>query len=63
MSVIGNRFNEEEKKLLLNVLLNQEYAVELLSSEINDIECGTKNVDDNTYKQLITLYDRVRFEN
>ncbi|MEN2453482.1 antirepressor AbbA, partial [Bacillus sp. JR_15] len=21
------------------------------------------NVDDNTYKQLITLYDRVRFEN
>ncbi len=42
MSVIENRFNEEEKKLLLNVLLNQEYAVELLSSEINDIECGTK---------------------
>lgn len=40
MSVIENRFNEEEKKLLLNVLLNQEYAVELLSSEINDIECG-----------------------
>ncbi|AHL71200.1 antirepressor AbbA [Bacillus altitudinis MN12] len=63
MSVIENRFNEEEKKLLLNVLLNQEYAVELLSSEINDIECGTKNVDDNTYKKLITLYDRVRFEN
>ncbi|MFB7034377.1 antirepressor AbbA [Bacillus altitudinis] len=63
MSVIKNRFNEEEKKLLLNVLLNQEYAVELLSSEINDIECGTKNVDDNTYKKLITLYDRVRFEN
>ncbi|MEH7725838.1 antirepressor AbbA, partial [Bacillus altitudinis] len=27
------------------------------------IECGTKNVDDNTYKKLITLYDRVRFEN
>ncbi|MFS0654313.1 antirepressor AbbA [Bacillus sp. 179-C3.3 HS] len=63
MSVIENRFNEEEKKLLLNVLLNQDYAVELLSSEINDIECGTKNVDINTYKQLITLYDRVRFEN
>ncbi|MFJ5963603.1 MULTISPECIES: antirepressor AbbA [unclassified Bacillus (in: firmicutes)] len=63
MSVIENRFNEEEKKLLLNVLLNQDYAVELLSSEINDIECGTKKVDDNTYKQLITLYDRVRFEN
>ena len=32
------RFSEEERKLLLNVLLDHEYAVELLSSEINDIE-------------------------
>lgn len=36
------RFSEEERKLLLNVLLDHEYAVELLSSEINDIETGTK---------------------
>ncbi|RCK10877.1 antirepressor AbbA [Bacillus licheniformis] len=27
------RFSEEERKLLLNVLLDHEYAVELLSSE------------------------------
>ncbi|ASB89833.1 hypothetical protein ACH95_06535 [Bacillus glycinifermentans] len=57
------RFSEEERKLLLNVLLNHEYAVELLSSEINDIETGTKNVDSLTYKKLVTLYDRVRSEN
>ncbi|KAA6453064.1 antirepressor AbbA [Bacillus swezeyi] len=57
------RFSEEERKLLLNVLLNHEYAVELLSSEINDIETGTKNVDSHTYKKLVTLYDRVRSEN
>lgn len=57
------RFSEEERKLLLNVLLDHEYAVELLSSEINDIETGTKNVDSLTYKQLVTLYDRVRSEN
>lgn len=57
------RFSEEERKLLLNVPLNHEYAVELLSSEINDIETGTKNVDSLTYKKLVTLYDRVRSEN
>lgn len=57
------RFSEEERKLLLNVLLDHEYAVELLSSEINDIETGTKNVDSLTYKKLVTLYDRVRSEN
>ncbi|MEC3834075.1 antirepressor AbbA [Bacillus licheniformis] len=57
------RFSEKERKLLLNVLLDHEYAVELLSSEINDIETGTKNVDSLTYKKLVTLYDRVRSEN
>ena len=42
MSLIGERFTEEEQKLLLNILINQEYAIELLTSEINDIEAGSK---------------------
>ena len=63
MSLIGERFTEEEQKLLLNILINHEYAIELLSSEINDIETGTKNDDGTTYKKLVTLYDRFRFEN
>ncbi|MDR4434273.1 AbrB antirepressor AbbA [Bacillus tequilensis] len=63
MSLISERFTEEEQKLLLNILINHEYAIELLSSEINDIETGTKNVDGITYKKLVTLYDRFRFEN
>ncbi|MBC9024547.1 MULTISPECIES: AbrB antirepressor AbbA [Bacillus] len=63
MSLIGERFTEEEQKLLLNILINHEYAIELLSSEINDIETRTKNVDGTTYKKLVTLYDRFRFEN
>lgn len=63
MSLIGERFTEEEQKLLLNILINHEYAIELLSSEINDIETGTKNVDGTTCKKLVTLYDRFRFEN
>ncbi|MDA1475743.1 antirepressor AbbA [Bacillus sp. CLL-7-23] len=58
-----DRFSEEERRLLLNVLLDHEYAVELLSSEINDIETGSKRVDNLTYKKLVTLYDRVRSEN
>lgn len=28
MSLIGERFTEEEQKLLLNILINHEYAIE-----------------------------------
>lgn len=52
MSLIGERFTEEEQKLLLNILINHEYAIELLSSEINDIETGIKNVDGIPTKNL-----------
>ncbi|RXK27263.1 hypothetical protein A6g_16735 [Bacillus velezensis] len=48
---------------MLNILINQEYAIELLTSEINDIEAGSKSVDGTTYKKLVTLYDRFRNEN
>lgn len=63
MSLIGERFTEEEQKLLLNILINHEYAIELLSSEINDIETGPKTLTSTTYKKLVTLYDRFRFGN
>ncbi|MGW7736879.1 antirepressor AbbA [Bacillus velezensis] len=63
MSLISERFTEEEQKLLLNILINQEYAIELLTSEINDIEAGSKSVYGTTYKKLVTLYDRFRNEN
>ncbi|AYV19002.1 antirepressor AbbA [Bacillus velezensis] len=63
MSLISERFTEEEQKLLLNILINQEYAIELLTSEINDIEARSKSVDGTTYKKLVTLYDRFRNEN
>ena len=63
MSLIGERFTEEEQKLLLNILINHEYAIELLTSEINDMEAGSKSVDGTTYKKLVTLYDRFRNEN
>ncbi|ALC80886.1 MULTISPECIES: antirepressor AbbA [Bacillus] len=53
----------DEQKLLIDVLFANEYALELLSSELYDIETGTKDVDETTYKKLVTLYDRVRFNN
>ncbi|WP_420359601.1 antirepressor AbbA [Bacillus altitudinis] len=43
--------------------MNEEYGVELVRSEMNDIECGRKNVEENRYKKLMRLYERVRFEN
>ena len=62
MSLISERFTEEEQKLLLNILINQEYAIELLTSEINDIEAGSKALMEPLIK-LVTLYDRFRNEN
>lgn len=50
MSLIGERFTEEEQKLLLNILINHEYAIELLSSEINDIETGIKTLTEYLQK-------------
>ncbi|MTH53097.1 antirepressor AbbA [Bacillus mangrovi] len=62
MSLVNKRLSAEEQELLVNLLINQEYAIELLSSELNDIESGEKAVDMETYKQLAILYDRIRFE-
>jgi hypothetical protein len=63
MNHSGKELTADEQKLLIDVLFSNEYALELLSSELYDIETGTKNVDETTYKKLVTLYDRVRFDN
>lgn len=52
----------DDQKLLAEVLISQDYAVEVLSSELNDIEAGMKNTDRNTYLRLISLYDRLRIK-
>ncbi|MGM7720141.1 antirepressor AbbA [uncultured Metabacillus sp.] len=50
----------DEQKLLIELLLRQQYALEIVCSEINDIEAGMKRTDEKTYQQLIALYDRLR---
>lgn len=52
----------EDQQLLLNILLNQGYALELISSEISDIENGYKKVEFETYKRIVQLYDKLRIE-
>lgn len=62
MGLAHKSFSNEEQELLISLLMKQEYAIELLSCELNDIESGEKAVDMETYKQLTTLYDRIRFD-
>ncbi|KOO50567.1 antirepressor AbbA [Priestia koreensis] len=50
---------QEEAQLLLNVLFEQQYAVEIVSSHINDIEQGLKRVDQLQYQKIASLYNRL----
>lgn len=50
----------EEAQLLLDLLFEQEYALEVVSSYIYDIETGLKSVDSQKYQQIASLYSRLR---
>ncbi len=50
----------DEQKLLVETLLSQNYAIEVISSELNDIESGKKSKDEDSYQQLKSLYERLR---
>lgn len=50
---------DEEKGLLVKVLFDQEYATEVVISQINDIERGERQADEQTIKNLNSLYDRL----
>ncbi|OKO94643.1 antirepressor AbbA [Geobacillus proteiniphilus] len=56
------RLSGEEAALLLDVLFSQQYALELIRSELADIENGDKAVDERRYRQLLRLYDRLLTE-
>ncbi|WP_143415885.1 antirepressor AbbA [Geobacillus sp. E263] len=49
----------EEQILLLDILFTQQYALDLVSCELADIENGEKQVDEKQYQQLLRLYDRL----
>jgi hypothetical protein len=58
-----SKLSIDDQQLLIEVLLNQHYAIEILSSELNDIETGVKSTDHGTYFRLVSLYDRLRISN
>ncbi|WP_408007318.1 antirepressor AbbA [Pseudalkalibacillus sp. A8] len=53
------RLSEEEQALLLDVMLEQRYASELVSCEITDIETGQKKCEETRLKQLNNLLVRL----
>ncbi len=59
---LPTRLSGEEAALLLDVLFSQQYALELIRSELADIENGDKEVDEHRYQQLLRLYDRLLTE-
>jgi len=50
---------QEEKDLLVTLLISTDVAKELVISEINDIEVGEKKLETRTYQKLIELYDKI----
>ncbi|OEH94247.1 antirepressor AbbA [Bacillus solimangrovi] len=51
--------SKEEESLLVEVLLEQSYAIEVVCSQISDVEKGNKSVDEAKIKKLNALYDRL----
>ncbi|AGT31361.1 hypothetical protein M493_05310 [Geobacillus genomosp. 3] len=56
------KLSGEEASLLLEVMFSQQYALELVRSELADIENGDKEADEQRYRQLLRLYDRLLTE-
>ncbi|MFC3884292.1 antirepressor AbbA [Bacillus songklensis] len=52
--------SKEEAELLLDLLFEQEYALEVVSSHMLDIETGLKSVDIHQYQKIASLYSRLR---
>ena len=56
----SEHLSQDEERLLLDLLWNHHYALELICSEIYDIENGEKVVEEEHDKKLVDLYDRLR---
>ncbi|AKO91540.1 MULTISPECIES: antirepressor AbbA [Priestia] len=51
---------KEEEQLLLHILFEQGYALEVVSSHLVDIEHGLKTVETKQYQEIASLYSRLR---
>lgn len=62
METTIEKISSDDQKLLIEILFSQHYAIEIISSELNDIEAGLKSTDNDTYNRLVSLYDRLRIK-
>ncbi|MEH7400831.1 MULTISPECIES: antirepressor AbbA [Bacillaceae] len=53
-------FTEDELSLLVDTVMKQNYAIELISSQITDIENGLMAAGEDQYERLIHLYQKLR---
>ncbi|MEH6936712.1 antirepressor AbbA [Bacillus sp. JJ664] len=53
-------FTEDELNLLVDTVMKQNYAIELISSQITDIENGLMDAGDDQYERLTHLYQKLR---
>lgn len=51
---------QEERFLLAHAILEQNYAIEIVSSYVSDIEQGHKAADVDLYKKYLKLYDKLK---
>ncbi|MBO9130351.1 antirepressor AbbA [Bacillus sp. 165] len=51
---------EEEKNLLVDLLFEQNYAVEILACQLSDIETGLRTTDIMQYQKITALYARLK---
>lgn len=58
----AEQLSRDEQQLLLEVLFSQQYALEIISSELADMESGQKQTDEGRYLHLVKLYERLREE-
>ncbi|WP_338786746.1 antirepressor AbbA [Metabacillus sp. FJAT-53654] len=62
METTLKKLTSEDQKLLVEILIRQQYAIEIVSSELNDIEVGVKSTDEVTYNRLVSLYELLRIK-
>ncbi|WP_088067844.1 antirepressor AbbA [Gottfriedia luciferensis] len=53
-------FTEDELSLLVDTVMKQNYAIELISSQITDIENGLMDAGEDQYVRLVHLYHKLR---
>ncbi|TYR79870.1 antirepressor AbbA [Priestia megaterium] len=58
----GAVLSNEQEQLLLELLFKQQYALEIVSSHMTDIEKGLINVNSEQYEEIVSLYDCLRDE-